>query len=99
MKDGDDLKYYHMDVIWGHLVKQKTIFGKLEFDLLSKVAKLVLEKRGFSVWSKKQDRGLCKSAFQRPWFHIDYRNVQQGQHSFQNQSRCLESSQKCHLGL
>ena len=41
VKDWDDLKYYRMDVIWGSLAKQKTIFGKLEFDLLSKIAKLV----------------------------------------------------------
>ena len=42
MKDGDDLKYYRMDVIRGHLPKQKTTFEKLEFNLLSKIAKLVL---------------------------------------------------------
>ena len=42
MKDGDDLKYYRMDMIRGHLPKQKTTFEKLEFNLLSKIAKLVL---------------------------------------------------------
>ena len=42
MKDGDDLKYYRMDMIWRHLSKQKTIFEKLELNLLSKIAKLVL---------------------------------------------------------
>ena len=42
VKDGDYLKYYRLDMIWEHLAKQKTISGKLEFDWLSKIAKLVL---------------------------------------------------------
>ena len=42
VKHGDNLKNYRMHVIWGHIVKRKTIFGNLEFDLLSKIAKLVL---------------------------------------------------------
>ena len=73
VKDGDDLKCYHMDVIWGHLVKQNTIFGKLEFDLPSKVAKLVLvlphssagEERVFSMVQKTRQR-LVRICFSTP---------------------------------
>ena len=58
-----------MDVIWGHLAKQNTIFGKLEFDLLSKIAKLVFvlphsktwEKRVFSMVQKKNKIEACAS--------------------------------------
>ena len=39
---GDNTKYYRMDVLWGHISKIKTCFGHLQFNLLFKVAKLVL---------------------------------------------------------
>ena len=65
VKDGNDLKYYRMDLIWGHLAKQKTIFGKLEFDLLLNMAELVLvlphshagEERVFSMVQKNKTEG------------------------------------------
>ena len=62
VKEGEDLKYYGMDVIWGHFVKQKSIFGKLEFDLLLMTAQLVFvlthsnagEERVFSMDQKNK---------------------------------------------
>ena len=40
--EGDNTKYYQMDVLWGHISKIKTCFDRLQFNLLFKVAKLVL---------------------------------------------------------
>lgn len=38
-----DAKYFRMDVIWGHILKIKTCFGRLQFNLFFQVAKLVIK--------------------------------------------------------
>ena len=60
--EGDNTKYYRMDVLCGHISKIKTCFGRLQFNLLFKVAKLVLvlphssagEERVFSMVQKNK---------------------------------------------
>ena len=60
--EGDNTKYYRMDVLWGYISKIKTCFGRLQFNLLFKVAKLVLvlphsnngEERVFSMVRKNK---------------------------------------------
>ena len=41
-EDGDDRKYFRIDMIWAYLMSMKNSGGSFAFELLSKVAKVAL---------------------------------------------------------